>query len=334
MGLKSQAIAGAIIIAIIAIVIFAWMGMRTVATGEVGIKTEFNNAKEQVGPGLHIINPFTEAIVVMDVKTQKITEDAAAASKDLQNVATTVAVNYQLDPAKTFHIFQTIGLDYNNRITVPAIQEVVKQVTAQYKAADLINQREQVKVKIQAALEQRLDPLGIDVTAVSITNFDFSPEFDAIIEKTAQAQQNEQLAQNQLRVTMIEAQKKIVEAEAQKNATIAQSEGISEGTIIRATGDAEAIAKIQQALLNSTDYINYLSVLQWNGMLPLFGQGPSNGGMDMIFTPEILNLLNTNATSHSNSTIGDLHIPMPKTVDQGKPCGNGGVIINSKCITK
>ena len=43
------------------------------------------------------------------------------------------------------HLYKQIGFDYSNRIIVPAIQESVKQVTAQFNAEELISKREIVK---------------------------------------------------------------------------------------------------------------------------------------------------------------------------------------------
>lgn len=333
MGIKQYTLWGIIIIAAIVIILTALAGAVTVPTGMVGIKLEWNNAIGQVGPGLHIIMPYIQSMVNMDTKVQKIDAKAAAATRDLQNVQVDIAVNYRLDPAKTLDLFRQVGLDYNNRITTPSVQEVVKQVTAKFKAQELITMREDVRNQIQDVLTQRLNPFGIVVTQVSITNIDFSPEFDAAIERTAEATQREQLANAELRVTQVNAQTQIVQAEAAKNATIAQAEGIQEATVLKAQGDSEAIMLISSTLLNNTQYINYLETLKWNGQLPLFGMGPSGGGggMDMIFTPEILNWINSTSASNSNSTIGDLPaITLPSLSTPTVKPPQGGVVINSK----
>ena len=85
----------------------------------------------------------------MEVRTQKITEDAASASKDLQDVRTQVALNYHINPDNAQLVFKEIGLDYANRVIVPAIQESVKQVTARFNAEELITKREIVKDQIE-----------------------------------------------------------------------------------------------------------------------------------------------------------------------------------------
>ena len=62
--------------------------------------------------------------------------------KDLQNVATEVALNYRIDPDTVPISYKDIGLDYSNRVIVPTIQESVKQVTARYNAEELITKKE------------------------------------------------------------------------------------------------------------------------------------------------------------------------------------------------
>lgn len=322
MEFRTMVIIGLVAAAVIIIAIIALAGLRTVPTGEVGIKLLFNNAVGQVGSGLQIINPFTESLVLMDTKVLKDEETAAAATKDLQTVQAAVAVNYNVDPSdnKALALYKKVGLDYLNRIVNPAIQETVKQVTSTYNAAELITKRGEVATKVADLLKPRMSSYGINIQQVSIVNIDFSAEFDKKIEETAQAQQNEQLATNQLRVAQIEAQKQIVNAEAQKNATIAQSRGIAESTEIRATGESNAIAKITAVLNNNTAYIKYLETLRWNGMYPLFGNGPANGGgMDMIFTPDFINTWNItkNLTPQANITS-----PMPSPKDQSGPTLN------------
>jgi prohibitin 2 len=86
--------------------------------------------------------PLRDNIVQMEVRTQKITEDTVSASRDLQDVRTQVALNYRLDPDNAQLVYRQLGLDYANRVIVPAIQESVKQVTARFNAEELITKRE------------------------------------------------------------------------------------------------------------------------------------------------------------------------------------------------
>ena len=56
--------------------------------------------------GIHFVVPVRDNVVPMEVRTQKITEDAASASKDLQDVRTQVALNYHINPDNAQPCFQ------------------------------------------------------------------------------------------------------------------------------------------------------------------------------------------------------------------------------------
>ena len=157
-----------------------------VDAGERGIVKQFGNVQENVlDEGLHIKVPIRDQVVIMDVRTQKYEIDATAASNDMQITKTTVAVNYHLVPSGINNIYQLVGLDYEFKIIAPAIQEVVKAATANFKAEELITQRPLVKEAIESSLKRQMLERGIIIETVYITSFDFSSEFNAAIEAKA-----------------------------------------------------------------------------------------------------------------------------------------------------
>jgi regulator of protease activity HflC (stomatin/prohibitin superfamily) len=291
----------AAIIIVVAIIIFMW-SYRTVGAGEIGIVTDWGAPKYQVGEGLTIINPLWQDLIKMDIKTQRVDQDASAATKDLQNVATKIAVNYHLDPSKTFELYQTVGLDYKNRLIVPAVQETVKQITAKYTASQVVTMREQLKTEIEDALENRLSPKGIMVETVNIINVDFSQSFNDAIEATSTVRQNELKAQNQLNVIRIEAQQKVVQAEANYNATVTNAQAIADKAKIEAAGQEEAIKTISTALKENPEYILYLQSQRWNGQLPMFAG--ENGMSSVILNSDTLKEFRGNVTAPAiNATL-------------------------------
>src|SRR5438477_1806287 len=71
---------------------FAFIG-----AGNVGVVTRFGAVNRVVYPGIIVKIPFIEAVNAMDTRTQKDQVDASSASKDLQTVSSTIAVNYHLE---------------------------------------------------------------------------------------------------------------------------------------------------------------------------------------------------------------------------------------------
>jgi regulator of protease activity HflC (stomatin/prohibitin superfamily) len=220
----------------------------TVPPGHRGVLLQLGAVQTNpLGEGLHVLTPFTQSIVVMDVRTQKYEVDASAATKDLLDVTTKVAVNFHLDPAQVNIVYQTIGPDYESTVIAPAVQELVKATTAKFNAEELITQRETVKQQIEQALKDRLAPRNIFVETISITDFQFPKEFsDSIVAKQTAVQKALE-SQNKLEQIKYEAQQAVAKAD----------------------GDAKAIEIINSQLLKSPQYINYLAVNKWNGNLPL-----------------------------------------------------------------
>lgn len=73
-----------------------------------------------LGEGFHIKAPYITHIVSMDNRIQKQEVSAAATSKDLQAVSTTIDVNFHLSPRNSNSMYQTIGQNYSEILLAPA----------------------------------------------------------------------------------------------------------------------------------------------------------------------------------------------------------------------
>jgi prohibitin 2 len=180
-------------------------------------------------------------------------------------------------------------------VIVPAIQESVKQVTARFNAEELITQRESVKTEIEQQIRARLATYNIIVDAISITEFEFSPEFVRAVEAKVAAQQRALQAQNELRRIEIEAQQAEARAVGEQQANIARAEGVRQSNVLQAQGEAQAITTIDEQLRQSPSYLEWLKSQRWDGQLPLVVSG-GEGETPFISIPSAGNGT-TNATS-------------------------------------
>ena len=199
-----------------------------VGAGERGVVLNFGAVQKSVlGEGLHFRIPIVQKIVMVDVRIQKSQTDAESVSKDLQDTKSTIAVNYHASPDKVNNIYQNIGTSFKDRIIDPAVQEVVKAITARYTAVELITQRERVRNEIKELLKQRLASYDIIVDDFSIVNFRFSQQFEAAIESKQTAEQLALKAQRDLDRIKIEAEQKIASAKAEAESLRLQKENVT-----------------------------------------------------------------------------------------------------------
>jgi prohibitin 2 len=260
-----------IIVGVIIAGILVFASIKIVDAGHRGVLLHFGavDTSSSLPEGLHFVVPVRDEVVQIEVRTRKIVENAASASRDLQEVRTQVALNEHIDPDRAQIVYRQLGLDYSNRIIVPAIQESVKQVTARFNAEELITKREIVKNQIEEQIRARLAPYGIIVDAISITEFQFSQEFVEAIEAKVAAQQRALQAQNELRRIEIEAQQAEARAVGEQQANIARAEGVRQANVLQAQGEAQAITVIDEQLRNSPTYLEWLKSQTWDGQLPL-----------------------------------------------------------------
>ncbi|MFC1941937.1 prohibitin family protein [Chloroflexota bacterium] len=257
----------------------------TIPAGYRGVVIRFSAVTGKIlNEGLQTKVPFLDSVVKMSVQTQKYTADAAAASRDLQDVRTTIALNYKLDPTMASEVYRTLGLEFIDKIAAPAIQETIKQVTAKYNAEDLILRRDEVKAAITENLSVRLLERGIITEAVSITEFQFSSTFTAAIEAKVGAEQAVFESRNKLERIKVEAQQREEQEIGEANARIA-----------KATGEAEYIRVVTEAQVAANNAINSSltpEILQYI-LLDRLGEDikviviPSGQGLDLVL-PELM----------------------------------------------
>ncbi|MEW5932606.1 MAG: prohibitin family protein [Bacillota bacterium] len=179
------------------------------------------------GRGAALLLPLVQKVELVDVRVQKTETEAAAASRDLQTVRSLIAVNYHVDPAAVGDLYRRVGMRYAATVIVPAVQECVKAVTAQYTAEQLITERQQVSARVREQLQAKLEPYGIVVDGFNVVNFDFSEEFNRAIEAKQAAEQLALKAQRDLDRVKIEAEQKLTQARAEAEALRIQKQEVT-----------------------------------------------------------------------------------------------------------
>ena len=220
-----------------------------VSAGHVGVQVTLGTVnQETLTEGLHFVNPISS---VKEVEVRVVKADlkgAQAGTKDLQVVHTDIVVNYRIDGAKAANMYKEFGLDLENKILLPAINETFKAVTAHYNSEELITKRDEVSHTIHTDLQNKVGKYGLDISEISLVNFGFSAEYQAAIEQKVIATQSKLKAEQDLARIKVEADQRIAQAD----------------------GEAKAIAIQAQAIQSNggAQYVQLQAIEKWDGKLP------------------------------------------------------------------
>ncbi|KAG1783716.1 band 7 family-domain-containing protein [Suillus placidus] len=192
----------------------------------------FSGVKDKpTGEGTHFLVPWLQRAILYDCRIKPRNISTTTGSKDLQMVSITLRVLSRPDVEHLPRIYQSLGMDYDERVLPSIGNEVLKAIVAQFDAAELITQREVVSSRIRADLLQRAGEFNIKLEDVSITHLTFGKEFTQAVEAKQIAQQDAERA------------KFIVEKAEQER----------QAAVIRAEGEAEAAATISKAMDKAGD---------------------------------------------------------------------------------
>ena len=220
-----------------------------VPAGHIGIQVTFGTVnQETLGEGLHFVNPLS-SVQNLDVRlvSAKLV-GSAAGTKDLQQVHTDIVVNYRISGDRAAHIYKEFGLDLQDKVVMPFVNESFKAITAHYTSEELITKRDEVSAGIKQELSDKLGKYNIIVSDISLVNFGFSAEYQKAIEAKVIATQSKLQAEQDLARIEVEAKQ----------------------TIAKAEGRAKAI-QIETAAINSQggqSYVQLKAIEKWSGNLP------------------------------------------------------------------
>ncbi len=172
------------------------------------------------GPGLIILIPAVEKMQRVDLRT--VTMDIPSQdiiSRDNVTLKVNGVVYFRVDkPDKS-----VIAVEDYLHATGQIAQTTLRSVIGQFELNEILSQREQINVKLQAILDEHTEPWGIKVSAVEVKAIDLPIEMQRAMAKQAQAERDKRAkvisAEGEL-----EAAKKLAEAahilDTEKNAIV------------------------------------------------------------------------------------------------------------------
>ena len=257
------------VIAAVAIILFA-ASFTVVAPNERGVIVELGQVKEGViQPGVKMHVPFISQVrkFRLEPKTYEVAFSVGsdgAITKDMQTVGATVAVRYMYDETR---IMDIVTRYYSDNIIQSAMKDNVKaslkETTGKYSIYELVEQQNKITGEVADAMLARMADYPIAISQTTITNWDWSDDFDRQIKETANRTQQVRQAEQEANIAAAQAQKLVKEAEAKKQA----AELDAQAAVAKAQGeaDAEKIKADAQAYTNQKIAENYnVMRAQWD----------------------------------------------------------------------
>lgn len=270
------------VITILAIVIMI-NSFSIIGPTERGVKVSLGVANEDVlKSGLKVKIPFLQKIEKYDLtpiqykSAFKSVSDAAVTS-DKQSILVNFELFWKYDEDKLY----TVATKYSSKEALyqpisTSLKGIIKNVVGKLSINEIIANQGGLTNQVKEALIQDTAYLPIIIDKFTITNIDWSEEYDKQIEQTALLAQQVEQAKQQALIVEAQAQKQVKEAEAKlqaeklnAEAEIAKAEGEASAKKIRADADAyeaQKIAQNQAAYQKQWQYeIDLEKAKRWNG---------------------------------------------------------------------
>ncbi len=216
---KINTIAGVALVASSLLALLIPSSFHQVEAGEVAVVKTLGKVNGIRMPGTYFDFYLFNDYIYFDTTIQKLEIRTSSYSSDAQTMDIEMTVQYKIDPTKAEDILtEYISLDSLSQRIEKVADDNAKSILSKYTAMKIIETRASISPEVQEAVKLAIDEkYYATVTAVNLTNIDFTDEFEKSVEDKVIAEQQKEAAitkaEQELEVAKLTAQAKIVEAE-------------------------------------------------------------------------------------------------------------------------
>lgn len=255
-------------VGLLIVLIIILSSIKIVNTGYLYVVERFGQFHRILEPGWHFTIPFVDFVrkrvstkqQILDVPPQSVI------TKDNVKISVDNVIFYKLLNAKdaVYNIE-----DYKSGIVYSATTNM-RNILGNMSLDEILSGRDKINQDLLSIIDEVTDAYGIKILSVEIKNIIPPAEIQNAMEKQMKAErdkramilQAEGQRQSQIEKANGEKQAKILQAEAEKEANIRRAEGLKESQLLEAEGkakaieqiaiaEAEAIRKVNQAIIES-----------------------------------------------------------------------------------
>ncbi|MBL6833427.1 MAG: SPFH/Band 7/PHB domain protein [Candidatus Actinomarina sp.] len=215
-------------IIIIGVIVFRLF--RILRPFEKGLIERFGKYNRGAKPGLNIVIPGVEKLIIVDMREQVIdVPPQEVITKDNVNITVDAVIYYEpTDPQKLVY---NVG-DFITAATKLA-QTNLRNVVGDLELDAALTSRENINTQLKLILDDATDKWGTKVVRVEIQRVDPPQDVQDAMNKVMKAERDRRAA--------------VTQAEGEKRATILTAEGERQSQILSAEGEAEALKAVADA---------------------------------------------------------------------------------------
>jgi regulator of protease activity HflC (stomatin/prohibitin superfamily) len=223
-------------------------------------------------PGVHIVAPLIDSVVLYDTREQVYTtlatepategeatkegntvtprmersqpegEVLTVQAREGLNIGLAVSVRYRLDPQRLSYIHANLPQPVGEEVVAPTVATIYRQLAPNYVTKEIFaTKREELRTTASAAITARLGSDGILVREVLLRDLKLPEEYAKGLEGLLlKEQQNEQMGTDQ-EIKQKEVRIAELEAEAQKARQVKQAEALAQVRVLQAKAEADAM---------------------------------------------------------------------------------------------
>ena len=235
--------------------LLAALSISFVPDGSAGIRiSQFSGVRPgTLYPGVHLVTPLVDNVVLYDTRERVFTTAANDSSKTKSEVlivqareglsiGLAVTVRYRLDPTKLSSIHQNLPQPVDEQVVGPVISSTYRQLCPSYETREIFAvKREELRSKASDAIKTRLAADGILVREVLLRDIQLPAEYAKGLEGLLlKEQENERLTTDQ-DIKLKEVKIAELEADAQKARDVKQAESQAQVRVLQAKAESDAM---------------------------------------------------------------------------------------------
>lgn len=215
-----------------------------VEAGQVAVMKSLGKIVGTRMPGTYFDFCLTSKYIYFDTTVQKLDINTNSYSSDAQTMNIQMTVQYRIDPSKA----ENILTEYSNMFSLAQrIEKVaddnVKSILSKYTAMKIIETRSMISPEVEQTIKKAVgNRYYVQVTAVNLTNIDFTDEFEKAVEDKVVAEQQKEAA-----ITKAEQELEVAKLIAQAKIEAARGDAESQKIIASASAEAMALKIVELA---------------------------------------------------------------------------------------